>query len=118
MSSYGQSSASSGQIKWKKRPNADLAGRHVVIVEDIVDTGRTLAALRDEISAQGAASVAVCVLLDKPSRREVDVTTEYVGKQIPDEFAVGYGLDYAQRFRNLPYVGVLRRSAYVGDTQS
>lgn len=111
--SYGGSAESSGELAWDLEPDAaTLAGRHVVIVEDIADTGVTLRELRAQLLAKGAASVAVAVLLDKPERRKVDVQLEYVGLTIPDEFVVGYGLDFDQRFRNLPYVGVLRRAVY------
>jgi hypoxanthine phosphoribosyltransferase len=112
VSSYEDGAESSGQLVWRKGPSVDLAGRAVVIVEDIVDTGLTLARLRTALAELGATDVATAVLLNKPARRQVAVPVEYVGLDIEDEFVVGYGLDYAQRFRNLPYVGVLRREVY------
>lgn len=117
VSSYGSQSVSTGELVWSKEPSLDLRGRPVVIVEDIVDTGRTLVGLRAALAQRGASQVVACALLDKPSRRVVPVELEYVGKQIPDEFVVGYGLDYNQCYRNLPYVGILRREVYaaIGD---
>lgn len=112
VSSYHDGSQSSGQLLWRKDLSVDITGRPVVLVEDIVDTGLTLAQLRRAMAERGAGQVAACALLDKPSRRQVAVEVEYVGRSIPDEFVVGYGLDYNQRFRNLPYVGVLRREVY------
>ena len=106
-SSYGDSTRPS-ELKFEKLSETKFTGKHVLLVEDIVDTGRTLAFLRDEVNNQNAASLRVCTLLDKPSRREVELAAcEYIGFTIPDEFVVGYGLDYAQRYRNLPYVGIL-----------
>lgn len=112
VSSYGLSAVSSGEVKWSKQLSLDIRGREVILVEDIVDTGETLARLQDALRAQSPASLVTCALLNKPSRRRVRVDVDYLGIDIPDEFVVGYGLDYAQRFRNLPYVGVLRRSVY------
>ncbi|HIS04934.1 MAG TPA: hypoxanthine phosphoribosyltransferase [Candidatus Fimenecus stercoravium] len=90
-----------------------IAGRHVLLVEDILDTGHTLDALRGILSKRDPASIKICTLLDKPSRREVQtMQADYVGKVIPDEFVVGYGLDYDEKYRNLPYVGILRSSVY------
>jgi len=106
-SSYGDSTRPS-ELKIEKMLSIDPAGKHVLLVEDIVDTGRTLLGLRDTIIEQNAASLRICTLLDKPSRREVELPAcEYVGFTIPDEFVVGYGLDYAQRYRCLPYIGIL-----------
>ena len=106
-SSYGDSTKPS-ELKFEKLTETKFTGRHVLLVEDIVDTGRTLAFLQAEINSQNAASLRVCTLLDKPSRREVEIADcEYIGFTIPDEFVVGYGLDYAQRYRTLPYVGIL-----------
>lgn len=112
VSSYGGGHETSGELSWGKALSTDVRGRAVVIVEDIVDSGLTLARLRAALTEAGAADVAVCALLSKPARRQVDVPVEYVGLEIPDEFVVGYGLDYAQRWRNLPFVGVLRREVY------
>ncbi|NUP98380.1 MAG: hypoxanthine phosphoribosyltransferase [Armatimonadetes bacterium] len=112
VSSYGDGTQSSGELDWLKRPSIALADQDVVLVEDIVDSGETLARLQAELRRQGPRSLTCCALLDKPDRRTTAVTVEYIGLEIPDEFVVGYGLDYAQRFRNLPYVGVLRREVY------
>lgn len=90
----------------------NLAGSDVIIVEDIIDSGNTLAHLKNYIASKGARSVKTCTLLDKPSRREVNLTPDYVGAEIPDEFVIGYGLDYNETYRNLPYVGILKREVY------
>ncbi len=108
-SSYGNGTASSGRLRLQVPP--DIRGRHVLVVEDIVDTGRTLRALRRVIVARGATSIRVCALLDKPSRREVDVDIDYVGFRIGNRFVVGYGLDHAGKYRNLPYVGTISSSS-------
>jgi hypoxanthine phosphoribosyltransferase len=107
-SSYGDGTTSSGIVQLDCHPRLDLKGKDVLVVEDIIDTGNTLAFLKTYLQELGVASAKICALLDKPSRREVDVKADYVGFTIPDEFVVGYGLDYAQRYRNLPYVGVLK----------
>lgn len=112
VSSYGDALESSGNVRILKDLDTDVTGRHVLIVEDIVDSGRTLAKLLDLFATRQAASVKVCTLLDKPERRAVDVTADYVGLSIPNEFVVGYGLDYRQQYRNLPYVGVLKAEVY------
>ena len=112
LSSYGDRVSSSGEVRLQKDLEESAEGRHLLLVEDIVDTGLTLSYLLASMQARGAASVKSCALLDKPSRREVDTRVDYVGKVVPDEFLVGYGLDYAQKYRNLPYVGVLRRELY------
>ncbi len=106
-SSYGGGTVSSGRIAVSKKTDLDPAGREVLIVEDIVDSGNTLAFLKPYFQECGAASVHTAVLLDKPDRRQVDVTADYTGFTIPDEFVVGYGLDYDQKYRNLPYIGVV-----------
>ena len=111
-SSYGMGSTSSGEIKIKKDMENDPTDKHIIIVEDIIDSGRTLSLLRANLEDRGAASVSICALLSKPDRRVVDVRAEYVGKEIPDEFVVGYGLDFAERYRNLPYIGVLKPIVY------
>ncbi|MCX7598284.1 MAG: hypoxanthine phosphoribosyltransferase [Armatimonadetes bacterium] len=112
LASYGDSTCSSGQVEVLKDLGTDIAGQDVVVVEDIVDTGRTLAYLVEELERRGAASVKVCALLDKPSRREVPVRLDYVGFEVPDCFVVGYGLDFAGQYRNLPYVAELSPQAY------
>jgi hypoxanthine phosphoribosyltransferase len=106
-SSYGDSTSSSGQLQIKKDLENSIADKHVLLVEDIVDSGRTLQYLLKYLKDKSPASLTLCTLLDKPDRREFDVTVDYIGFQIPDEFVVGYGLDYAQRYRNLPYIGVI-----------
>ncbi len=111
-SSYGDGTASTGIIKIKKDMDNDAAGKNIIIVEDIIDSGNTLFNIRKLLEDRGAASVSICSLLSKPSRREADVKAEYVGMEIPDEFVVGYGLDFAERYRNLPYVGVLKPQVY------
>ena len=114
-SSYGASSVSSGVIKIQldiKRD--DLSDSDFIIVEDIIDSGRTLSHLVTYLKERGARSVKTCTLLDKPSRRVIDLVPDYYGKQIPDEFVVGFGLDYDEKYRNLPYVAILKREVYGG----
>ena len=107
-SSYGDNISSSGKVQLTKDLDFDPAGKHVLLVEDILDTGHTLNFLRQHIVAMEPASFKVCCLLDKPDRRLIhDIEADYIGFSIPDQFVVGYGLDYAQRYRNLPYIGVL-----------
>ena len=112
VSSYGKSTASSGFINLKKDIEQDITGKNVLIVEDIIDSGNTLFKIKTLFEDRKAKSVRICTLLDKPSRRVVDVKVDYVGKEIPDEFVVGYGLDYDEKYRNLSYVGVLKREVY------
>lgn len=107
VSSYGDGTTSSGFIKIKKELDESVEGRDVLIVEDIIDSGRTLSRLLEVLKGRKPESIRICTLLDKPDRREHDVKVDYVGFVIPDEFVVGYGLDYAQRYRNLPYIGVV-----------
>lgn len=114
ISSYGKESRSSGVVRILKDLDDSVESRHVIIVEDIVDTGLTLNYLLDSMRNRNVASVKSCVLLDKPSRRLTDVKVDYVGFEVPDEFVVGYGLDFAQRYRNYPYVGILRPEVYGG----
>lgn len=114
ISSYGKESRSSGVVRVVKDLDESVESRHVVIIEDIVDTGLTLNYLLDNMKNRNAASVRVAALLDKPSRRMTDVGVDYVGFEVPDEFVIGYGLDFAQRYRNFPYVGVLRPEVYGG----
>ena len=108
VSSYGGDTKSSGVIKIVKDLDEPLRDKDVIVVEDIVDSGRTLSYLHDMLKARGPKSMALCTLLDKPDRRVIDVKVDYTGFQIPDEFVVGYGLDYDQRYRNLPYIGVVK----------
>ena len=108
VSSYGVGTKSSGVVRILKDLDIDISGRHVLVVEDIVDSGLTLSWLLRNLNSRGAASVEVCTMLRKPEAARVEVRVKYVGFDIPAEFVVGYGLDYAERFRSLPYVGVLR----------
>ena len=112
VSSYGSSTRSSGSVKIIKDIDIDLAGYDVLLVEDILDSGRTLDYVSKMLSARGANSISIVTLLDKPERRVVDLKPDYVGADVPDEFVVGYGLDYDQKYRNLPYIGALKRSIY------
>jgi len=107
VSSYGVSTKSSGQVQLLKDLSESIEGRDVVIVEDIVDTGLTLNYLQDILRARAPRSVRTACLLSKPSRRKIDVKVEYIGFEIPDKFVVGYGLDYGEKYRNLPYIAVL-----------
>ena len=107
VSSYGDSTKSSGNVRISKDVDGDIVGKDVLIVEDIIDSGHTLSKLKKVLQERHPDSVRICTLLDKQERREVEVEVDYVGFSIPDEFVVGYGLDYAQKYRNLPYVGVV-----------
>lgn len=107
VSSYGDGTESSGQIKIVKDLDDSIEGKHVLVVEDIIDSGRTLSKLMDLLESRKPESLALCTLLDKPERRVVEVDVDYIGFQIPDLFVVGYGLDCAQKHRNYPYVGVV-----------
>lgn len=113
VSSYGASTESSGVVRIIKDLDQSIEGRHVLIVEDVVDTGLTLNYLVENLRSRNPASLKLCSLLDKPSRRKVEVKADYLGFEIPDEFVVGYGLDYAERFRNLPYIAVLKKDVYL-----
>jgi hypoxanthine phosphoribosyltransferase len=113
-SSYGHSTESSGVVRLLKDLDTDIAGRHVLIVEDIIDSGLTLEYLRSQLLRRNPASLKVCALLNKPERRTTDVPVDYLGFDIPNEFVVGYGLDYGERYRNLPYIGVLKQQVYTG----
>ena len=105
--SYGDGTQSSGIVKITKDLDESLEGKEVLVVEDIIDSGNTLYYLLDVLKKRGPKSMRLCTLLDQPDRREKDVKVDYVGFEIPDEFVVGYGLDYAQKYRNLPYIGVV-----------
>jgi len=105
VSSYGNSMTSSREVKIKKDVEEDIRGKHVILVEDIIDTGNTLEKVREYLLIREPASLKICTLLDKPDRREMEVPVDYVGYVIPDVFVIGYGIDYAQKHRNLPYIG-------------
>ena len=115
VSSYGSGTVSSGVVRILKDLDTDLTGRHVLIVEDIIDSGLTLSWLRQNLESRGAASVEICTLLRKPSRLKVDVPVKYIGFDVPNEFVVGYGLDYDERYRNRHDVVVLRPHVYGAD---
>ena len=108
VSSYGNDTKSSGVVRIVKDLDESIKDKHVIVVEDIVDSGRTLSYLLQNLRERGPKSLGLCTLLDKPERRVIDVNVDYTGFQIPDEFVVGYGLDYAQRYRTLPYIGIVR----------
>lgn len=112
VSSYGSGTQSTGRVKITKDIDIDLSGYDVLLVEDILDSGRTLKYVSDILTARGAGSISIVTLLDKPERRVAPVKPDYVGCDVPDEFVVGYGLDYDQRYRNLPYIGALKREIY------
>jgi hypoxanthine phosphoribosyltransferase len=114
LSSYGASTESSGQVRILKDLSGSIKDRDVIVVEDIIDTGLTLNYLLRYLHDRGPASVRICCLLDKPARRLADIDIDYRGFTVPDRFVVGYGLDFDERYRNLPYVGVLRPSVYGG----
>lgn len=112
VSSYGSGSTSSGKLKIKKDLDTDIKGRDVIVIEDIIDSGFTLACLKKLLNERGAASVTIVTLLDKHERRTEDISPDYNCFEIPDEFVVGYGLDYNEEYRSLPYIGILKRSVY------
>jgi hypoxanthine phosphoribosyltransferase len=113
VSSYGHATRP-GELVFTKELRLDVKGRDVLLVDDILDTGRTLEAVLDRLGKLKPRAIRTCVLLDKPSRRTRDVKADYVGFEVPDKFVVGYGLDYAERYRNLPFVGVLKPEVYAG----
>ncbi|MGI6575775.1 MAG: hypoxanthine phosphoribosyltransferase [bacterium] len=112
VSSYGSSTETSGIVRILKDLEESIEGRDILIVEDIIDSGLTLHYMWKNLLARNPASIQICTLLDKPSRRRVDVPVKYCGFSIPDKFVVGYGLDYGERYRNLPYIGVLKEECY------
>ncbi len=112
VSSYGSGTSTSGTVKLLKDVTCDIKGRHVVILEDILDSGLTLKFVTEHLRAMEPASLKICTLLDKPERRKVDVYADYIGFTIPNEFVVGFGLDYNEYYRNLPFVGVLKPEVY------
>lgn len=112
VSSYGVGTTTTGAVRILKDLDDSLEGKDLLIVEDILDSGVTLSFLMKNLSARNPRSIRLCTLLDKPERRKVDIHADYVGAQVPDEFIVGYGLDYAEKYRNLPYIGVLKPEIY------
>jgi hypoxanthine phosphoribosyltransferase len=116
VSSYGSGTRSSGVVRILKDLDTDISGRHVLIVEDIVDSGLTLSWLVGNLRSRDPASVAVCTMLRKPSSSRMEVDVAYTGFEVPDEFVIGYGLDYAERYRNLPFIGTLAADVYGGNT--
>ena len=114
VSYYGKSASSSGQIQTLKDLSEDITGRHVIVVEDILDSGNTLSYLLKILEHRHPASIRLCTLLDKPDRRTKPVELHYAGFTIPDAFVVGYGPDYAEKYRNLPYIGILKPEVYGG----
>lgn len=114
VSSYGAGTKSSGQVEIKKDLSDSIEGRDLIIVEDILDSGNTLYYLMEILRARKPASIRICTLMDKPERRTKPISADYVGFEIPDAFVVGYGLDYNEKYRNLPYVGILEPSVYGG----
>ena len=115
VSSYGRGTTSSGQVQITKDLSDDIDGKDIIVVEDILDSGNTLSYLLQLLQARKPASMKLCTLLDKPDRRVKEVHVDYTGFTIPDEFVVGYGLDYAEKYRNLPYIGILKPRVYGGE---
>ena len=115
VSSYGKGTKTTGEVQIIKDIEQPIDGRDVLVVEDILDSGVTLNYLMQVLKARGAKSFRLCTLLSKPARHKVDVPVDYLGFEIPDEFVVGYGLDYAEKYRNLPYIGILKPSVYGGE---
>ena len=113
VSSYS-GTKTTGVVKFKKDMDVDPDGRDILIVEDILDSGITLAYLKNVLEGRNAASVKVCTFLDKPTNRQADIVADYTGAEVPDEFIIGYGLDYNEKYRNLPFVGVLSEKVYAG----
>ena len=112
ISSYGSGTTSSGVVRFLKDLDEEISGRHVLVVEDIIDTGTTLKYLLENLQTRKPASIKVCTLLSKPERRKVEIEIDYNGFVVPDHFVVGYGLDYAEKYRNLPYIGILYPKVY------
>lgn len=112
VSSYGNDTKTSGIVRILKDLDRNIEGYDLLIVEDILDSGKTLSYIQDILSARKPNSIRICTLFDKPERRQVDLTAEYIGTVVPDEFIVGYGLDYAEKYRNLPFVGILKENVY------
>lgn len=117
VSSYGNATVSSGEVKIVKDLNASVEGRDLLIIEDIIDSGLTLSYLVDLFKYRKANSIKIVTLLDKPTGRKVDLKADYIGFEVPDAFVVGYGLDYAEKYRNLPYIGILKPAIYSGEEE-
>lgn len=115
VSSYGGGTKSSGVVRINKDLDNPIEGKDVLIVEDILDSGRTLSYIREILSARKPNSIKICTLFDKPERREADIYADYIGSPVPNEFIVGYGLDYSEYYRNLPFIGVLKESVYINN---
>ncbi len=118
VSSYGTSSETSGVVRILKDLDSDIEGRDVIIIEDIIDTGTTLKYLYEYLKARNPRTLKICALLDKPERRKVHIVADYIGCSIPDKFVVGYGLDYAEMYRYLPYIGILKEDVYKKEISS
>lgn len=112
VSSYGNSAETSGVVRIIKDLDENIEGKNVIVVEDIIDTGLTLAYLNQNLLSRHPKSLKICTLLDKPTRREKEINIDYKGFEVPDEFIIGYGIDYAEKYRNLPFVGILKREVY------
>lgn len=112
VSSYGSGTKSSGVVKIIKDLDSSIEGKDLLIVEDILDSGRTLNYIKEILLARNPKSIKICTLFDKPERRDVDLYADYIGSKVPNEFIVGYGLDYDERYRNVPYIGVLKETVY------
>ncbi len=112
VSSYGNSAETSGVVRILKDLEDNIEGKNIIIVEDIIDTGLTLAYLKHNLLSRHPKSLKICTLLDKPARREIEINIDYKGFEVPDEFIIGYGIDYAEKYRNLPFIGVLKREVY------
>lgn len=112
VSSYGNSAETSGVVRIIKDLEDNIEGKNIIIVEDIIDTGLTLEYLRKNLLSRQPKSLKICTLLDKPARREKEMTIDYKGFEVPDDFIIGYGIDYAEKYRNLPFIGVLKREVY------
>ena len=115
VSSYGNKSVTTGAVNINKDLTVDIEGKHLIMVEDILDSGLTLNSLTNYLGGRNPASVTLVTLLDKPARRQAPVQADYVGFEIPDAFVVGYGLDYAEKYRNLPFIGILKPEVYAGE---
>ena len=112
LSSYKNATKSSGVVQITRDLQKDITGRHIIVVEDILDSGLTLSYIKELLESRGPRSIRIATLLDKPSRRKVDLQADYIGFSVPDEFVIGYGLDYDEKYRNLPYIGILKPEVY------